>query len=158
MGPSTRHDTRPNAGVFVLFGGADHDWAALEVSAWLASATGADLKLVGARADPGRGRRDASRLLADASLTVQRLAGVQTEPLLVEPTGADVVFAVEAAGLVVVGLPARWQAEGIGSTRRALVRDARPPTLLVHGGTRPGGLAPRETRTRFSWSIEGHTA
>jgi hypothetical protein len=29
------------------------------------------------------------------------------------------------------------------------------PVLLVHGGPRPGGLAPRESRTRFSWSIEG---
>ena len=26
--------------------------------------------------------------------------------------------------------------------------------VLVHGGPRPGGLAPRDTRTRFSWSLE----
>jgi hypothetical protein len=33
---------------------------------------------------------------------------------------------------------------------------AKPfPVLLVHGGLRPGGLAPPETRTRFSWSLSG---
>jgi DNA-binding SARP family transcriptional activator len=138
----------------VLFGGAEHDWAALELSAWLASAIGARLTLVGTRADPARGRRDASRLLADASLTVQRLAGVETEPLLADATTDALLAVVEQAGLVIVGMPGRWRAEGLGSTRRALVRDARPATLLVHGGARPGGLAPRETRTRFSWSIE----
>jgi hypothetical protein len=26
--------------------------------------------------------------------------------------------------------------------------------VLVHRGPRPGGLAPHESRTRFSWSIE----
>src|SRR5262249_4701406 len=34
-------------GVFVPFGGGEHDWAALELGAWLASATGAPLQLVG---------------------------------------------------------------------------------------------------------------
>jgi DNA-binding SARP family transcriptional activator len=150
----TRIDVSDAARLSVLFGGAEHDWAALELSAWLASAIGARLTLVGTRADPARGRRDASRLLADASLTVQRLAGVETEPLLVDATTNALLASVEQAGLVVVGMPGRWRAEGLGSTRRALVRDARPATLLVHGGARPGGLAPRETRTRFSWSIE----
>jgi hypothetical protein len=148
-----RIEVSEEAGVFMPFGGGEHDWAALELSAWLSMATGARLTLVGTTADPARGRRDASRLLADASLTVQRLVGVQTEPLLVEPTGEALVAGVAAAGLVVVGMPPRWRVEGIGATRRALLR--AQATLLVHGGTRPGGLAPRETRTRFSWSIEG---
>jgi hypothetical protein len=55
--------------------------------------------------------------------------------------------------VVVVGISPRWRREGIGTTRRALVRHVRPPILLVHDGPRPGGLAPRESRTRFSWSI-----
>ena len=151
-------DASGKAEIFVAFGGALHDWAALELAAWLASATGARLRLVGAKADPRRGRRDASRLLADASLTVQRMVGVETEPLLVETTAEALVSAVERAGLVVVGMPPRWKAEGIGSSRRALVRDALPATLLVHAGPRPGGLAPRETRTRFNWSIEDGTS
>ena len=139
--------------IFVVFGGSEHDWAALELAAWLASATQARLRLVGTSADPRRGRRDASRLLADASLAVQRLAGVDSEPLLIEPTGDALVEAVAGASLTVVGLSERWRVDGIGVTRQALVRDARPPTLLVHRGPRPGGLAPRESRTRFSWSI-----
>ena len=112
------------------------------------------LRLVGTQADPRHERRDASRLLADASLAVQRVIGIETEPLLVEPAEEALVAAVEPGDLVVVGISSRWKSEGIGAVRRALVRDARPPVLLVHRGPRPGGLAPRESRTRFSWSIE----
>jgi len=32
------------------------------------------------------------------------------------------------------------------------------PMLLVRRGSRPGGLAPPETRTRFSWSLAGTSA
>jgi DNA-binding SARP family transcriptional activator len=139
-------------GILVPFGGDDHDWAALELGAWLSLATQARLKLVGTKAAPERGRRDASRLLADASLAVQRVAGVDSEPLLVEPT--ELLAAVEGATLVAIGISPRWRREGIGETRRELVRGAAAPTLLVHRGRRPSGLAPREGRTRFSWSIE----
>jgi DNA-binding SARP family transcriptional activator len=142
------------ASVFVPFGGGEHDWAALELGAWLASAKGAALHVVGTKADPRRGQRDASRLLADASLAVQRIVGVETEPVLAEPTEQALVAAVEPATLVVVGISPRWRQEGIGAARRALVRSARPPTLLVHGGRRPGGLAPRESRTCFTWSLQ----
>jgi DNA-binding SARP family transcriptional activator len=140
-------------GVFVPFGGSEHDWAALELGAWLALRTKAPLRLVGTTADPRRDRRDASRLLADASLSVQRLVGVCSEPLLAEPTEDGLVAVVEPATLVVVGISPRWRGEGIGAMRRALVKHAAPPTLLVHRGPRPGGLAPRGSRTRFTWSI-----
>src|SRR3712207_3945565 len=40
--PSTDHS------VLVPFGGAEHDWAALELGAWLASQTGAPLRMLGA--------------------------------------------------------------------------------------------------------------
>lgn len=62
------------------------------------------------------------------------------------------------ADVGLLGMPMRWEAEGLGHVRRALVQAAKPATLLVHAGTRPGGLAPGETRTRFSWSIEGRSA
>jgi DNA-binding SARP family transcriptional activator len=139
-------------GVFVPFGGAEHDWAALELAAWLASAARAPLRLVGSRADPARGRRDASRLLAHASLAVQRLCRVTAEPLLVEGLTSRLVEAVEDATLVVAGLSTRWRTEGVGPVRRALL-GAHPPVVLVHGGPRPSGLAPRDARTRFSWSL-----
>jgi len=148
-------ETRSGSGILVPFGGSDHDWAALELGAWLSSGTGDPLRLVGTRADPRRGQRDASRLLADASLAVQRVVGVDAEPLLLEPTAEALVEAVEDAAFVAVGISPRWRQEGIGETRRALVRHATAPTLLVHRGPRPGGLAPREPRTRFTWSIEG---
>jgi DNA-binding SARP family transcriptional activator len=142
------------AGVFVPFGGGEHDWAALELGAWLASAKGDSLSLVGTKAESSSGRRDASRLLADASLAAQRVVGVETRPVLVEPTDDALVASVEGAALVVTGISGRWRREGIGAMRRALVSRARPPILLVHDGPRPSGLAPRESRTRFTWSLE----
>jgi DNA-binding SARP family transcriptional activator len=147
-------DLASGAGVFAPFGGGEHDWAALELGAWLASALGERLTLVGTQDNPHQGQRDASRLLADASLAVQRVVGVETTPLLAEATEQALIAAVELASIVVSGLSPRWRQEGIGATRCALVRSARPPVVLVHRGPRPGGLAPRETRTRFSWSIE----
>ena len=140
-------------GVFVPFGGADHDWSALELGAWLASAAEVPLRLVGTRGDAAHGQRDASRLLANASLAVQRLAGVGAEPLLVDPVADALVEAVDAATLVCVGIPLSSRTQGIGAVRAALVRDARSAVVLVHGGPRPGGLAPRDARTRFSWSL-----
>jgi len=32
------------------------------------------------------------------------------------------------------------------------------PTVLVRGGLRPGGLAPGETLTLFTWSLAGRYA
>jgi DNA-binding SARP family transcriptional activator len=139
-------------GIFVPFGGGEHDWAALELGGWLASATGASLQLVGTKADPRRGLRDASRLLADASLATQLVVGVAAETVLVEPNEDALAVAVSSAAAVVTGLPGRWRAEGLGATRRALLRSS--PVLLVHRGARPGGLAPSDSRTRFSWSLE----
>ena len=69
--------------VVIPFGGAEHDWAALELGSWIAAARGAPLKLLGASAENGEGR-DASRLLANASLVVQQLAGIAAEPVLDE--------------------------------------------------------------------------
>ena len=139
--------------MFVPFGGGEHDWAALELGSWLAIATSSLLRLVGTRADPDRGQRDASRLLADASLAVQRVVGIASEPLLAEASEEGLVSAIDAATLVVLGISARWRREGIGGACRALLR-ADLPVLVVRRGPRPGGLAPRESRTSFTWSIE----
>jgi DNA-binding SARP family transcriptional activator len=139
--------------VVVPFGGAEHEWAAVEIGAWLAAAHGARLRLLGTTADPESGRRDASRLLARAALMVQRVASVPTEPALVEPGEAAVISAADEAGLIVVGLSPRWRQEGMGSVRLAVLRAAKPPALLVRRGLRPGGLAPRETMTRFTWTL-----
>ena len=137
--------------VLVPFGGAEHEWAAVEVGAWLARATGATLRLAGTAS--GQADRDASRLLATASLVVQHTAGVAAEPLLVEAGPDGIITASEDASLVVLGLSDRWREEGLGETRQAVALGARAPALVVRGGLRPGGLAPRETLTRYSWSL-----
>jgi DNA-binding SARP family transcriptional activator len=143
-------DWARGGGVFVPFGGSDHDWSALELAAWLASAAGVPLRLVGARGRTG----DASRLLANASVAVQRLVGIDAAPLLAEPSVAALADAVSPATLVVMGVSKRAGAEGLGTVRGGLVDAARSPLVLVHAGPRPGGLAPRDVRTRFSWSLE----
>jgi hypothetical protein len=112
------------------------------------------LRLIGAM-DPGARGRDASRLLADASLIVQHTTGVFAEPLLGPPGRAGMVALAEGAGLLVLGLSDRWRAEGLGETRRALVESPPAPTVLVRRGLRPSGIAPQATLTRFTWSIEG---
>ena len=149
---------RGGEAIFVPFGGGPHDWAALELAAWLAHSARAPLRLVGTKADRQDGGRDASRLLADAALVVQKIVGVEAEPLLADRTEQALVAVVESAGLVVVGLSPDWRRQGVGAVRRALLRDARPSVLLVHRGPRPGALAPREARTRFTWSIEAKSS
>ena len=136
-------DAGRGEGIFVPFGGADDDWAALEVGAVLAAASGLELVLVGTRAV--RGGRDASRLLADASLAVQRVVGVSARPLLTDPDTADLVAAVAPASAVVAGFP------------RTVLRDAGAPVLLVRRGPRPGALAPAGSRTRYTWSLSAGT-
>ena len=140
--------------VLVPFGGADSDWAALELGAWVASSFGAPLRLLGAAGDDA-GRRDASRLLANASLVLQQLAGVPAEPLLIEPGRQGVLTGAAGAGLLVVGLSERWREEGLGATRAEIARSAPVPTLFVRRGARRGALAPPEGVTRFTWSSIG---
>ncbi len=139
--------------VLVPFTGAEHDWVAVELGAWLAGAWRSPLRLAGATADLASGSGDASRLLAHASLAVQRGLGVVTESLLIEPTTEGLLHAAGNAALVVLGVPERWRRDGLGPVRLNLVQAARPPTLLVRRGLRPGGLAPRESVTRFTWSL-----
>src|SRR5207248_8919791 len=42
-------DMGAGGGVFVPFGGSEHDWAALELAAWLSSAVKIPLRLVGTK-------------------------------------------------------------------------------------------------------------
>jgi DNA-binding SARP family transcriptional activator len=137
--------------VLVPFSGAGHDWAAVELGAWLARSRGCALQLAGA--STGSGGRDASRLLANASLAVQRVLGIAAEPVIVEPSPEALVDVARSAGAVVVGLTDRWRATGLGRTRTALAVEPEVSVVLVRRGLRPGGLAPPDDGTRFTWTI-----
>jgi DNA-binding SARP family transcriptional activator len=145
----------PARPVLVPFGASAHDWAALELGCWMAQAHGSTLRLLGTAPDHEQGRRDASRLLADASLIVQRLSGLVPEPVLV-PAGADgILEATRGGGAVIAGVSERWREEGLGPTRLALASKAPLPVLFVRRGVRPGALAPPDQLTRFAWSRAG---
>lgn len=135
--------------VLVPFAGSDHDWSALELGAWLARSWQVPLRLAGPAVEGGR---DASRLLANASLATQRGVGVSAEPLIVEPGPDALVAAAADVAVTVVGLSDRWRKEGLGPSRRALAGSSYP-TLLIRSGLRPSGLAPLEDLTRFTWSL-----
>jgi len=147
---AARDDGPPTGPVLLPFGAAHHDWAALELGAWFARAHGAPLRLLGSLSGE---TRDASRLLADASLIVQRTAGVPAEPVLAAPGADGLLAAAETARLLVVGLSERWQREGVGATRLKIAQESVAPVLLVRRGPRPSGLAPADSRTRFTWSL-----
>ena len=144
--------------VVTPFGGAEHEWSAIELAAWLAGSLGTTLRLLGTEADPALGRRDASRLLARASLLVQQVIGIDTEPVLVPAGGAAVLQAARDARLLVVGLSDRWRSEGLGPTRLAVASAAGVPTVFVRRGLRPSGVAPGATLTRFTWTLESGRA
>lgn len=139
--------------ILVPFGAAEDDWAALELAAWFARSTDQPLRLIGAASDARAEARDASRLLADASLIVQRTTGIAAEPLLAQPGHESVAALADGAGLLVVGLSSRWRTEGLGRIRSELAASPPAPTVFVRRGVRPGGLAPAESRTRFTWSL-----
>lgn len=138
--------------VVTPFGGVEHDWSAIEVAAWLARSLETTLRLLGTEADPAGGRRDASRLLARASLLVQQVVGIVTEPVLVPPGEEGVLAAARDARLLVVGLSERWRTEGLGPVRASVAAGAAAPTLFVRRGLRAGGFEPHHTLTRFTWT------
>jgi hypothetical protein len=144
----------PGKVVMVPFGGAEHDWAALELGAWLCAASGASLELLGA---PGRTEdgKDAAHMLASAALLVQQYAGVAAAGTVAEPGRDGMIASASRANLLVVGLSERWQKEGLGETRRAIARSAPAPIVFVRRGERPGALAPASDATRFAWSSAG---
>jgi DNA-binding SARP family transcriptional activator len=135
--------------VLVPFGGMRHDWAALELGAWFARAARRPLRLIGATADAHTNGRDASRLLADASLLAQRQAGVAAEPLLAKPGRKGMLELAGTAGLLVVGLSDHWREHGLGRTRGRLAAAPPAPLVLV----RRASSADERPGTRFGWSL-----
>jgi hypothetical protein len=116
--------------LLVPFVGAEHDWTAIELGAWLASAWQVPLRLAG----PTVTGRDSSRLLASASLAVQHTHGIAAEPLLLAPGTDELVQASAHASLVILGLSERWQHEGLGTARAALAQLATTPCCSSDAG------------------------
>jgi Kef-type K+ transport system membrane component KefB len=144
----------PDAAVLVPFGGAEHDWAALELGSWLSAATGAPLKLLGVGGQSEDGK-SVTRMLADAGLLVQQTTGIATEPLVIADGGEGIVSAATGAGLLVIGLSERWRREGLGPSRSEIAKAAPAPVLFVRRGTRAGLFAQRDNVTQFNWSRAG---
>ena len=140
----------------VIFGGSDPDWAALELAAWLARGAETPLRLVGTAANAALGRRDASRLLATASLVVQKFVGVYAEPVLATSGSEGVLSSARDAGVVLTGIEER-DGRRFGAGHLRIAREAAAPVVFVSRGVRPGGLAP-EGLTRFTWSLSGEEA
>jgi DNA-binding SARP family transcriptional activator len=147
LAPRPELSFEPTAPVVVPFGGAREEWAALELAAWIARAHSLTLMILGTEALDDR--RDASRLLASASLALQRFAGTSAEPVLVRPGAAGILR--QRGSLIVASLPTLQ----LDRTRAELAERTRVPLLLVRSGLRPSGLAPEQTLTRFSWSLGG---
>jgi Kef-type K+ transport system membrane component KefB len=144
----------PDHPILVPFGGAEHDWAALELGSWLAASTGAPLRMMGAAGATDE-RTSVTRLLADAGLLVQQATGIESEPLVVAGGRDGIVEAAAGAGLLVIGLSDRWRREGLGPTRSEIAKAAPAPVLFVKRGARPGLIAPKESVTQFNWSMAG---
>ena len=132
---------RAGGAVLVPFGGHEHDWAAVELGAWMAAV---DRHATAARRDAGgsadRPAATPAACSGSASLALQRALGVGAEPVLVGP-GAGVIDAAAGAAVVVAGLSDRWAREGLGEARLELARARRPP-----GPARPPRPAPRRPR------------
>ena len=139
--------------VVVPFGALEHDWAALELGAWIAGTTARPLVLLGTGGDSHGERRDASRVLADAGLLIQHATGVVAQPRLSEPGRSGLHDGVADAGLVLAGLSERWSAEGLGTTRLELARSAAAPVLFLRRGLRPGGISPPDKITLYRGSV-----
>jgi Kef-type K+ transport system membrane component KefB len=153
-----REDARiapgPDAPVVVPFGGAEHDWASLELAAWIAAQTHAPLKLLGAAGETDESTK-VTRMLGDAGLLVRQYAGIDAQPVLADRSAGALVEAASGAGLLVIGLSDRWRREGLGTLRAEVARTAGVPVIFVRRGLRPGALAPRGDVTRFTWSSPG---
>lgn len=141
----------PGRPVAVPFGGQEHDWAALELAAWIASATGAEVRMVGA-AGQTEEETKVQRVLNDAGLLVRQYSGVAPMSVVASEGREGLMESLSGSGLLVVGLSDRWQSEGLGSTRAAIARSGVAPILFVRRGSRPGALAPQSDVTSFKWS------
>ncbi len=72
----------PGQPVIVPFGGAEHEWAAADIGAWIARALDAPLGLLGIAGDRGTGAVEQAAFMADSQVpwAVDALGGTVSEP------------------------------------------------------------------------------
>jgi len=134
----------------VPFSGSTHDWAALALAGRYAAVRSVPIELVGVDAGAAG---DASRILANAAIALQRTVGVDAAARLI-PAGARALAAVATAdAMVVCGLSDGYRRNGLGPARHALAEAALGDVVFVCAGLRPGTLAPADSGTRFTWSL-----
>ena len=147
---SSATDAAPGP-VLVPFAGAEHDWSAIELGAWLAGSWGVPLRIAGppSRAAATRvacSRAPRSLFSARSGWRRSRCSSRPARGARRRPSGCcDLRRRLSPTA-------------GEGRSRadaRARSRPRGRPALLVRKGLRPGGLAPAENLTRFTWSILG---
>ncbi len=139
----------PDKPVLVPFGGAEHDWAALELGSWLAASTGAPLKLLGAAGQTDEGK-SVTRMLADAGLLVQQATGIATEPLVVAG-GRDSIIAAADGARACSCSASRTAGAVRGSVRRARRSPGRRRRRCCSSGAGPDpGCSHRRRTSRSS--------
>ncbi|HEX2028606.1 MAG TPA: cation:proton antiporter [Nitriliruptorales bacterium] len=129
-------DLGDHSGILVPYGGGFHEDAGLELAVRLASATGAEVSLMGPATDDG-----ADELEQRAAELSDRW-GVVTQPIVVETDVSEAL--VERAhefDLLVLGLSDRWvnQQELLQTVRHEVMQRARTPYLLVRRHNGAGG-------------------
>ena len=142
----------PRGPVLVPFTGSPHDWAATELGAWFArGARGAAAARRGERRrqrprrQPPAGQRVAGR--AARARGRDRAAARGAQPGRSGARGARRRASSSSAS------PTAGAARGWAAPARRWRPPRTRPTLLVRRGLRPGGLAPRDADTRFTWTL-----
>ena len=126
----------PEGPVLVPFGGGEHDWAAVELGAWLAKANGMPLRLVGAAAVPEQG--SATRAVCSRTVLSPSSASWASLPSRCLPSRARTGCSRRAA----TPASSSWGCR-LGGTSRALgqlafgSREMRPRQCCSCGGTTP---------------------
>ena len=143
--PGDSAEIDKSRGIVVPFGGSEHDWAALELGAWISAKSRTPLRVAGIMS-PDAGR-DASRLLADASLSVQRACGVVAEPVLIHAGPEELPTSQPSTVL------SSWDCRPIGAAAASAIHATDRHPFVGPGDLRPSrqpARAPDPTAGRNS--------
>ena len=137
--------------VLVPFAGTDHDWSAIQLGVWLAGSWQVPL------ASPGGGRGWPRREPPARERVPRRSARAgrrcRAHSSSRPARRRSLLRLRRPASRAPFGPPA--QRDGLGPSRWARGRQAATRRCWCARGLRPGGLAPPENLTHFTWSLKG---